>query len=99
MPYPGLREILSKKKNLDNIKCLMMSGPPVSMEFDLNDGADLQSPEPKRLMNAPDENISLQDPNENQKLELVTPEQRNLNFNSEYKDRENSQMRSIQQSV
>jgi len=96
MPYPGLREILNKKKNLDNIKSMMMSGPP-AMEFDLNDGADLQSPKPKRLGPA-EEIISLQDPDENQKLELVSPEQRNLNFNSEYKDRENSQMRSIQQS-
>jgi hypothetical protein len=96
MPYPGLREILSKKKNLDNIKSMMMSGPP-AMEFNLDDGADLQSPEPKRLGPA-EEIISLQDPDENQKLELVSPEQRNLNFNSEYKDRENNQMRSIQQS-
>ena len=27
MPYPGLREILNKKKNLDNIKSLAALGP------------------------------------------------------------------------
>ena len=29
MPYPGLREILSKKKNLDNIKSLSVLGPAI----------------------------------------------------------------------
>ena len=51
-----------------------------------DDDANLQSPEPKRANNYPDDMNTLQERDPNQKLELLTPEHRNLNFNSEYKE-------------
>lgn len=59
------------------------------------DEDDPQSPEPRKQNNNADEMNTLQEPDENQRLELLSPEHRNLNFNSEYKDKDNSQMRSI----
>lgn len=55
MPYPGLIEILNKKKNLDNIKTLGLMGASKTMEFDSahtnkeveEEDENLRSPEPK----------------------------------------------------
>jgi len=61
------------------------------MQEELEDGdPGLQSPAAKKPQNYADDMNAIQEQEENQKIELLTPAHRDLNFNSEYKDKDNN---------
>ena len=57
------------------------------------DEYDPQSPESRKQNINENEMNTLQEPDENQRLKLFILKHSNLNFNSEYKDKDNSQTR------